>query len=199
MKAPTAFRNRRRFRSHLINHELRFRLVADDMLFALLAALAAIGILYYLSNREIGDTLWSAHLSLKETRELLSKGVVVAGIVTFFAVLVFGFWSMLDAHRIAGPIHRLKILLDEVAGGKLTHEIEFRRRDEFHELAASADALVESYRGKIKDLKALTDSMETAVRALPAEQAGELSKRLEELQSSLRSFQVGDAEEEEPK
>src|SRR5579863_6604746 len=104
-----ADRNRRKFKSHMVNHEVRLRLVLDDMLFALVAALAAIGILYYLSNREIGDSLWSAHLSIKETRELLNEGVIVAGIVTFAAVLAFGFWSMLDAHRIAGPMHRLKL------------------------------------------------------------------------------------------
>lgn len=196
MKAPTASRNRRRFRSHLINHELRFRLVADDMVFALVAALAAIGILYYLSNREIGDSLWSAHLSLKETRELLEKGVIVAGVVTFFAVLLFGFWSMLDAHRIAGPIHRLKILLDEVAGGKLTHEIQFRRRDEFHELAASADALVESYRAKIEEMKAIAESLDSAVQALPVEKRDEVHRHLKELQDKLGLFQIGESGEE---
>jgi len=183
-------RNRRRFRSHLINHELRLRLVVDDMVFALVAALAAIGILYWLSNREIGDTMFSAHLSLKQTRELLTEGVWVAGIVTFVAVLIFGFWSMLDAHRIAGPIHRLKILLDEIAGGKLTHEIQFRRRDEFHELAASADALVESYEAKIKGMKAVADALDNEAAKLPAEQRASLAKPLDDLKAALAVFQV---------
>src|ERR1700678_1826361 len=121
--------NRRKFRSHLVNHELRLRLVLDDVVFALVAALAAIGILYYLSNREIGDSLWSAHLSIKETRELLTNGIKVAGLVTFLAVLLFGFWSMIDAHRIAGPMHRLRMLLDDIAAGNLNHEIKLRKRD----------------------------------------------------------------------
>ena len=108
---------RRKFRSHLVNHEVRLRLVLDDMAFAFIAALAAIGILYFLSNREIGDSLWSAHLSIKETKELLDNGVKVAGLVVFVAVLIFGFWSMLDAHRIVGPMHRLKLLLDQIAAG----------------------------------------------------------------------------------
>jgi methyl-accepting chemotaxis protein len=196
MSTPTKFHNRRRFRSHLINHELRLRLVLDDMVFALVAALAAIGILYWLSNREIGDTMFSAHLSLKETRELLTQGVWVAGIVTFVAVLIFGFWSMIDAHRIAGPIHRLKILLDEIAGGKLTHEIQFRRRDEFHELAASADALVESYEAKIKNMKAIADSLEKEAAKLPAEQGASLAKPLGDLKAALAVFQVEETQEE---
>src|SRR5260221_14633697 len=102
--------NRRRMQSHFVNHDVRLRLVLDDALFALLAALTAIGILYVLSNREIGDSMFSAHLSIKQTRELLNNGVKIAGIVTFVAVLAFGLWSLVDAHRIAGPLHRLNRL-----------------------------------------------------------------------------------------
>jgi methyl-accepting chemotaxis protein len=130
------------------------------MAFALFAALAAIGILYYLSNREIGDSLWSAHLSIKETRELLTNGIKVAGLVTFLAVLLFGFWSLIDAHRIAGPMYRLRMLLDDIAAGNLTHEISFRKQDEFQDIAASADRLVESYAARVLRLRAIADALE---------------------------------------
>lgn len=183
-------RNRRRFRSHLVNHQVRLRLVLDDMAFALVAALGAISILYWLANREIGDSLWSAHLSIKETRELLTKGVFVAGIVTFVAVLLFGFWSMIDAHRIAGPMHRLKRLLDEVAGGILTHQIRFRKRDEFQDVAASADGLVDSFATRLKELKALAKSIEVEVAKLPPSQSAELSALSESLGAQLEFFKL---------
>ncbi len=183
-------RNRRRFRSHLVNHELRLRLVLDDMAFALVASLGAIGILYWLANREIGDSLWSAHLSIKETRELLNKGVVVAGVVTFFAVLLFGFWSMLDAHRIAGPMHRLKLLLDDIAGGILTHEIRFRKRDEFQDVAASADALVDAYAERLCRIRDLATSIDTEIGHLPSEHSGRLPEMSRQLTQQLEFFQL---------
>lgn len=183
MKHP----HRRRFKSHLVNHEVRLRLVLDDMLFALVAALAAIGILVYLSNREIGDSLWSAHFSIKETRELLNRGAIVAGIVTFCGVLVFGFWSMLDAHRIAGPMHRLKLLLDDIASGNLTHEIEFRKKDEFQELAAATDALVENYAARIQKLQTIAQSIDEASKRAADP---ELSKAAEELRTELAVFRL---------
>jgi len=179
--------NRRKFRSHLVNHEVRLRLVLDDMLFALVAALAAIGILYYLSNREIGDSLWSAHLSIKETKELLNKGVIVAGIVTFVAVLIFGFWSMIDAHRIAGPMHRLRLLLDDIKGGNLTHEIQFRKKDEFQDVAASVDALVDSYAARIKSIRGIADSIETASAGA---QSSDLQALAGQLKTELAFFQL---------
>jgi methyl-accepting chemotaxis protein len=186
--------HRRRFRSYLVNHELRLRLVLDDTVFALVAALAAIGILYFLSNREIGDSLWSAHLSIKETKELLDKGVKVAGLVTFIAVLLFGFWSMLDAHRIAGPMHRLARLLNEIAGGNLTHEISFRKRDEFQDIAAATDALVENYASRVKKLNLIADAIAVEAGKLPPGSSAELNQSVIALKAELGSFQLPEGE-----
>lgn len=154
--------NRRRFKSHLVNHELRLRLVLDDAIFALIAGIGAVVILTIISNREIGDSLWSAHFSIKETRELLNRGAWIAGCVTFVAVLIFGLWSLIDAHRIAGPMHRLRNLLVDLSQGNFIHEIQFRKRDEFQDVAEAADTLVESLSTRVERLQNLADSIHTA-------------------------------------
>ncbi len=183
-------RNRRRFRSHLVNHDVRLRLVLDDTVFALVAALAAIGILYYLSNKEIGDNLWSAHLSIKQTRELLTTGVKVAGIVTFIAVLLFGLWSLIDAHRIAGPMHRLHRLLNEIGDGNLTHEIQFRRRDEFCDVAAAADRMVDAYAERLASIRRLAISIEQSSNTTSLSEASlrALHDQAAELRGQLAFF-----------
>ena len=185
-------RNRRQFRSHLVNHDVRLRLVCDDALFALVAAVAAILILYFLSNREIGDNLWSAHVSIKETGELLTTGVKVAGVVTFLAVLLFGFWSLIDAHRIVGPMHRLHRLLNEIAGGNLNHEIQFRRSDEFHEVAAAADRVVDEYTPRLKAISRLAAAIAAGLQSLPEGSPGavELRRQSQDLREQLSFFQL---------
>jgi methyl-accepting chemotaxis protein len=188
--SPT--RNRRRLRSHLINHGVRLRLVLDDAVFALVAALAAIGILYYLGNRELGDSLFSAHLSIKETRELLNTGVKVAGIVTFAAVLLFGLWSLVDAHRIVGPMHRLNRILNEIGGGDLTHEIRFRRGDEFSELAAATDRMVHVYAARLTAIRQQAASIAHALNSdtLTADQIRDLRRQAAELTEQLTFFRL---------
>ena len=189
---PPRPRNQRQFSSHLVNRDLRLRLVLDDMIFALVAALAAVGILYWLSNREIGDSLYSAHLSIKQTRELLTNGAKIAGLVTFLAVLLFGLWSLVDAHRIAGPVHRLRRLLAEVAGGNLTHEIQFRRRDEFQDIAQAADSLVDTYADRLAQIQRQFDALAAALDAEPVDAAAlqAIRGRAVELKSQLAYFRV---------
>jgi len=191
MPAPTGT-NRRRFSSHLLNRDVRLRLVLDDLAFALIASLTAIGILYFLSNREIGDSLYSAHVSIKETRELLHNGVRVAGIVTFLAVLAFGFWSLLDAHRIAGPMHRLRRLLDEVANGDLTHEIRFRKKDEFQDVAAAADRVVDRFEETIRAIKLQVSNLQEQVEAMPnsASETSSVRESLAKLSADLEFFKL---------
>ncbi len=183
-------RNRRRLRSQLVNYDVRLRLVLDDAVFACFAALAAIGILYYLGNREIGDSLYSAHLSIKETRELLTNGVKVAGLVTFVAVLIFGLWSLVDAHRIAGPMHRLHRLLHEIGGGNLTHEIRFRRRDEFQEIAQAADGLVETFASRIEEAREHSQAIRRVLEVDPLTpaQLADLRAQAKELTDALSVF-----------
>ena len=183
------FRNRRRFFNHHINRGVKLRLVLDDMAFALAASLIAIGILYVLSNKEIGDTMYSAHISIKQTRELLNSGVKVAGVVTFISVLVFGYWSMIDAHRIAGPMHRLHRLLNEVAAGDLRHEIKFRKKDEFQEIAAAADSVVDVFAAKITAMTQICTQIQQEASS-PGWAPGTIKPLVDKLQQELAYFTV---------
>jgi len=57
------------------------------------------------------------------------------------AVTLSGFISLVFSHRIAGPIFRLKLLMDELAEGKDIPPVKFRNSDEFKELAESVEKL----------------------------------------------------------
>ncbi len=53
-------------------------------------------------------------------------------------VLSLGVLSIFISHKIAGPIYRLKRSMNEIAAGNIAMDIKFRKRDELHEVAASA-------------------------------------------------------------
>ncbi len=192
-RAPSSsIPNRRRMRSHFIGQGLRWRLVLDDAVFALLASLVALGILYFTSNREIGDSMYSAHLSLKETRHLLDNGIKIAAVTTFVAVLLFGFWSFIDAHRIVGPAHRLHRLLGEIADGNLTHEVEVRKSDEFQSLSAEADRLVDTFAERIAGIRQQAVSLASTLgdATLTAEQAAHARTQAGEILQALDYFKL---------
>ena len=81
--------------------------------------------------------------------------VVVALVFTFF-------YGVVISHRMAGPIYRIRKVLDQMAQGDLSAQIQLRRKDDFNALAASINSLIKSWRLQIEELKKLGRDMETA-------------------------------------
>jgi len=80
--------------------------------------------------------------------------VVVALVVTFF-------YGVVISHRMAGPIFRIRSVLDNMAQGDLSQHIRLRRKDDFKGLAESTNGLIKSWRLQIKELKGLCHDLET--------------------------------------
>ena len=57
--------------------------------------------------------------------------------------VLMGVWflSLLYSHRIAGPLFRMRMYMDMLSEGKDVPPIQFRKHDEFKELAESLDKL----------------------------------------------------------
>ena len=62
----------------------------------------------------------------------------VSGLV-FVLMMALG---ILYSHRIAGPLHHLDRKMRRIAGGEAPSPLQFRRRDQFPELAESFSAMI---------------------------------------------------------
>jgi len=62
---------------------------------------------------------------------------LVLALVLFFVALV----ALVYSHRIAGPLYRIKMVIDTLSEGKNTAPIQLRRHDEFTEIAVSLERL----------------------------------------------------------
>lgn len=61
-----------------------------------------------------------------------------------FAVILVG--GLILSHRVAGPLHRLQQHILDVTAGKTTHDVKFRKKDFFPELAIAYNRQMEKYR-----------------------------------------------------
>ncbi len=74
--------------------------------------------------------------------------------VTFIAIIFF--LTLFMSHRIAGPIYKLRKLMNEARNGRL-EPVSFRKSDHFQELAADYNRLVESIRDTVAAAKIHAD------------------------------------------
>lgn len=91
------------------------------------------------------------------------------------------FYSVIISHRMAGPVYRMRKLLEEMAQGDLSRPVSrLRKKDEFKHLFADINNVKERWRLQIQELQ-------LACRELGEDRSQELHlNRIKEIASSFR-------------
>ena len=83
--------------------------------------------------------------SIKQTRkDILVLLMVLQGTFFLLTLLV----SLFLAHRIAGPIYKIKLLLGKIKGGDLSEELHLRKYDHFKDLGDEYNAMLAALRSR---------------------------------------------------
>jgi HAMP domain-containing protein len=70
---------------------------------------------------------------------------VSLGIVNLLIILVVAGWALVVTHRAAGSVYHVKRVINEVRSGNLQARVRLRSKDEFQDLAASVNALLDQW------------------------------------------------------
>jgi methyl-accepting chemotaxis protein len=136
--------NRRR--TYLINPRFQWRFIG----FMAVVSLLAISILFvsnilFFRNMEhealsVGLTRDNPYFDfLQEQKSALSMLYFAVSGVVFVLMMGLG---ILYSHRIAGPLYHLDRKMRRIASGEEPSPVNFRRRDQFAELAESFNAMI---------------------------------------------------------
>ena len=163
-------------------------------------------LLYYLADEELGRSFYSVHLRLRNTWQVLLPAVVVAGgisfLVTIGATLLL---AIRESHRLGGPIHKFRLLFQELAGGVLDTGFRFRNGDILFDLGESYRDALRAQADRIRVLQRLGERAERSLsevrvsiggHGLPAEETqliGAAADAVAQLRDALKEFRVGPA------
>jgi len=106
----------------------------------------------------------------------------VLSICLFGATIFTFFYSVIISHRMAGPVFRMRKLLEEMAHGDLSRPVSrLRRKDEFKHLFTDINNVKECWRLQIQELQ-------SACRKLGEDRSQELHlNRIKEIASSFKT------------
>ncbi len=100
-------------------------------------------------------------------RALISRGIMVAGILMVVVILI----SIFMTNSISRKIEKIKMAISKLAGGDLTYEIEYLGEDEIGEMANALNKAISSLRELV--VKAKSDSEDVARTSEGVEKLGE--------------------------
>ncbi len=187
-KAP--YRRRRYFLPGTSQPRL---LLTVQGILALLGVLVA-AVLYVLFNRDLTASYLSAHLAIRNVRDMLlpTLAAIDVGVFVLSAVLMLFY-----THRIAGPAYRLGRTLREVAAGRLPSEVRLRKGDYLEDLAAETNHLLAALREEAHSLEQDVLLLEAALapleNGLPPEEREALRAALGRVRAHAERFSPPEA------
>ena len=137
------------------------------------------------------DTLTSNYnsggLAIRKTTLAILPLVVWTTLVTTCVLgLVVWLMTLLVSHKIAGPIYRFEHDIQAIAEGDLQKKIRIRKGDQFVALAASLNAMVDSFNGKVAKMDEKLARLADQARELDSPLTGGLEECQKELRDAFR-------------
>jgi len=163
------------------------------LVFVIFSSIAGI-FLYFNTYRPL-DTNYSASISIISDvkEELLVKTLTINTVFYLFILIGTVMLTVLYTHRIAGPLHRIKLFARSIAGGDLTSVLKFRKKDAIHSFADSLNEMTDNWRGRTSDLSSHLQQLEYAVNELRSlsekgEDTAALMKRISSIDEEINNL-----------
>ena len=137
----------------------------------------AVIIFNYLALKKLDELMWSTHLRVSSTSEIIGPLFTQVNVAAFafmsITLVIIGF---MITKKISVPLYRMSKDLTKAADGNLTVDISLRQKDEFKDVAYELDLAVQSLRKRFVTLN---------------ERHGELTRSIEGLQVDIRDEKTG--------
>ena len=108
-----------------------------------------------------------------------------------FAIFVF-IISIFQSHKIAGPIYKLRKLLDEIKNGSIPQNIRFRNGDHFFDLADDVNEALEALRSKkntdyqyMEDVEKFLEEISSQINPESKDRLKDISQKITQMKSSV--------------
>ncbi len=139
IKGGPMLKGRRKPKSILINPKFQISFLTQHLLLAAVSSLIMFATVQYQFNKfdlagkemKLSEGHFYFQL-LNQQHQDFNTMFVYMGIINFL-ILVFAGFRL--SHRVAGPLHRLKVHSERVIQGETTTELRFRKGDYFQDVA----------------------------------------------------------------
>ena len=147
----------------LIDTRFQLRMAASFLFLQLLLTGLFSLALYLFMDSELKAGLASAHAAYKSLDQMLLPIVgMLAGFSLLVSTVIVTAFVVLLSHRIAGPLHRFRIILEELGSRRIQTDARIRPDDQLGEVSDSMGRALQTLTVDMRALYATAASMKTA-------------------------------------
>ena len=140
-----------RRRRYLVNTGLQMKITLSFIAVSLFGSVAATIAFNYLAMKKLETVMWSTHINIKDTGEIIRPLFLYVNIIDFLFIFVLLTFAVLWMMRIIkGPLIRMSKDITKVANGDLSVILALRMKDEFQDTAHELNCMISSMRDRFK-------------------------------------------------
>lgn len=183
---------------YFIKKDFQSRFIVRFVVITTIWATAAIALFTLMAERKLQEVLYSPHITVSTTAELLLPSAFQAHLIS---LLLFTVILLVSIHalwkRLSVPLHSLKRDIVRIAGGDLVSGVALREDEEFQDLAADLDGMRGELRRKVAGMKErhaeLSEAAEAMEKALlkgtlSADQVAAFREKVSWMREELHEF-----------
>ena len=153
-------------RNYYIDKGFQTSFILDFCSLIAFGSVLIVVLIYWLARHSTTVGIVHGHVAVHTTAEyllpLLIQTVCIELVIVSLAAIVM---TLLFTHKIAGPLHRLKLMLAKLGEGDFSSSMRLREGDQLQQVAVAYNEAVEKINDKIKKAKN-SSSLDEAKNAL---------------------------------
>lgn len=133
--------------TYIVDRKLQFRYILMFVLACLAGSMASLTLFNMLAMKRLDALIWSTHLNVESTGEILRPLSLYVNIADFiFVLLLLLLIAKWMIAKTSGPLYRMSNDVRKISGGDLSTEITLRQTDDFQSTAGELDKMTRSLR-----------------------------------------------------
>jgi methyl-accepting chemotaxis protein len=143
--------NRRRY---INDTRVQIRYALLFVIISLIGNILAVTAFNLLALKQLDILMWSTHISITSTDELVRPVFIVVNVVNFvFVAVLLGLTGFLMLKKTSGPLIRMSRDIRKITEGDLSSRIALRQKDDFKDVADELNRMTGELRERFINLK----------------------------------------------
>ncbi len=177
-------------RKYIVDKRFQGKFILFFVIISSISSIIATVVFNHIALKRLESIMWSAHISVKTTDEVIGSLFIYVNIIAFlvvsFLLILTGIWMV---RKTSGFLYVISKNIMRVANGDLSVSIGLRQKDEFNDVVSSLNDMIKKLRERFSDIKQRYGEISAYIRDIERTYAEDKPSK-EELQQVLKKIET---------
>lgn len=177
-------------RKYIVDKRFQRKFILFFVIISSISSIIATVVFNHIALKRLESIMWSAHISVKTTDEVIGSLFIYVNIIAFlvvsFLLILTGIWMV---RKTSDFLYVISKNIMRVANGDLSVSIDFRQKDEFNDVVSSLNDMIKKLRERFFNIKQQYGEISAYIRDIERTYAKDTPER-EALQNVLKKLET---------